>query len=418
MSPCPLCHSVVSEDKLESTTRELEIISLSELCKLMDSAIDSNTLLEMIITMTPDIVESEEASIVLVTEDRTEMVFCFAASGKSEVLQKIRLKYGEGITGWVITEDMPAVVNNVESNPKFCRRVDDKIGFKTRNILCVPIKVGNRVIGALSAVNKRNNKDFNFLDLKICEAIASQAGVAIERAKLIEENMKAARLAAIGETMTGLAHCVKNILNGLKGGEYIVNKGLEKNNPEQVKNGWCLVEKHIEKISSLVLDMLSYAKDREPDYSEVDINELIGELIELLRERALICNVKLTKKVDRNLKKVVIDSKGILRCFVNLVSNAIDACSETGGIVTVRSRLDDGGYFIVEVSDTGCGMDEKTQEILFTKFFSTKGSKGTGLGLPVAYKIIKEHRGMISVKSSLGEGTTFSIRLPLKPLQK
>ena len=139
MSTCPLCYSFKTEDRLEATMRELEILSLTEMCKLMDSAIDRDTLLDMIIRMTPDIVEAEEASLVLLSEDRSEMMFCFASSDKSDSLTRIRLSYGEGITGWVISEGLPALVNDVENHPRFCRRVDDKIGFKTRNIFTLSL---------------------------------------------------------------------------------------------------------------------------------------------------------------------------------------------------------------------------------------------------------------------------------------
>jgi signal transduction histidine kinase len=125
--------------------------------------------------------------------------------------------------------------------------------------------------------------------------------------------------------------------------------------------------------------------------------------------------VEIKTKTDENLHKVTLDSKGILRCLVNLIGNGIDACSERGGVVSVESRLDSDDYFELAVSDTGCGMDQDTLKVLFRKFFSTKGSKGTGLGLPVVHQIVKEHQGSITVKSEPGHGTTFSLRLPRHP---
>ncbi len=406
---------LMGEEKLSDLMHEMAFISLVEICKLMNLALDLHTLLTTIIQMTPGILESDEASINLLTEDKEEIILYFTTSDKDDRLQKIHLKYGEGIVGWVIREGKPVIVNDVDKDSRFCRKVDKMIDFKTRNILCVPIEIENNIVGALEVLNKRNNKDFDSFDSRICEAIASQAGIAIERARLIEENLKSARFAAMGETVAGLAHCIKNLLNGFKGGEYIVNRAIEKQDMAMVSNGWNMVEKNITRISTLVLDMLTYVKDREPEYSEVDLNNLLEEAKELLSAQAERVGVEIKTKTDKNLNKVILDPKGILRCLVTLIDNAIDACSEKGGSITIESSLDSDDYFRIEVSDTGCGMDQETLSVLFTKFFSTKGSKGTGLGLPVVHKTVKEHKGSIDVKSEPGQGTTFSIGLPRYP---
>jgi signal transduction histidine kinase len=246
--------------------------------------------------------------------------------------------------------------------------------------------------------------------------LRARIGACLEKKRLHDrEKEQQERLVAMGETIAGLAHCVKNLLNGFKGGEYLVNRAIKKQDMGMISNGWNMVEKNIDRISTLVLDMLTYVKDREPEYSEVDLNNLIEEARELLSIQAGKVGVEIKTKTDENLNKVTLDSTGILRCLVNLIGNGIDACSEKGGYVTVESRLDSDDYFELEVSDTGCGMDQDTLNILFTKFFSTKGSKGTGLGLPVVHKIVKEHQGSITVKSEPGHGTTFSMRLPRHP---
>jgi signal transduction histidine kinase len=246
--------------------------------------------------------------------------------------------------------------------------------------------------------------------------LRARIGACLEKKRLQDrEKEHQARLVAMGEIIAGLAHCVKNLLNGFKGGEYIVTRAIEKQDMAMVSNGWNMVEKNMARISTLVLDMLTYVKDREPEYSEVDLNKLIEEAKELLVIQAGKAGVEIKTKADKNLEKVTLDQKGIYRCLVNLIGNGIDACSEKGGAVTIKSSFDSDDYFKIEVSDTGCGMDEDTLKVLFTKFFSTKGSKGTGLGLPVVHKIIKEHKGSIDVKSEPGQGTTFSIRLPRHP---
>lgn len=275
------------------------------------------------------------------------------------------------------------------------------------------MRVKDNVIGAIEVVNKLDNNNFNNYDLKMCEAIASLSSVAIERAKLIEENIKAAKLAGIGQAVAGIAHCVKNILNGLKGGEYLVNRGMEKGDKKSLQDGWNMVGKNIKKVSTLVLDMLYYSKERQPEYEYVKLEEILRDVKELYDVEAEKFGISIEIISDSRIDRVEIDPKGIYRCLVNLVGNAIDACSENKGKITIEPKYYDDKYFFIYVMDSGQGMDEKTLQNLFTKFFSTKGSKGTGLGLPVTNKIIKEHKGDIQVESTVGKGTTFKIKLPL-----
>lgn len=346
------------------------------------------------------------------------MVF-YSVSGKNaEVLKKVNLKYGEGIVGNVIEKNKSEIVNNPESDERFCKRVDKETGFYTKNILCVPMKTKDKIIGAIEVVNKIDKKGFSNFDLLMCEAIASISSFAIERSKLIEENIKVVKLAGIGQAVAGIAHCVKNILNGLKGGEYIVNRGMKINDYKSVQDGWNMVEKNIKKVSTLVLDMLYYSKERKPEYELIELEKTMAEVKELYEVEANKLGVSIEINSDDKIGKVEIDPKGIYRCLVNLVGNGIDACSENGGKITMESRYYDENYFYINVKDTGCGMDQNALQNLFLKFFSTKGSKGTGLGLPVTNKIIKEHKGSIEVESVLGKGTTFKIKLPKYQLRK
>ncbi|MFH1673808.1 MAG: response regulator [Pseudomonadota bacterium] len=272
--------------------------------------------------------------------------------------------------------------------------------------------------------------------------------------RLQAELIKSEKLAAVGQTVAGLAHCIKNILNGLIGGLYMVNNVLkkwaagltggtdelllieqrtkaqieeirnEKKPPfSQLMTGWDMVERNINKVSDLVLDLLSYSKDREPRYEKCDPNNIASEVCELMEAKANEQNIVLIKDFDRGIGEVYLDPVGIHRCILNLVSNAIDACvydpdKEKGWYVKVTTRPDKDGGVIFATTDNGCGMDEEVKEKLFTEFFSTKGARGTGLGMLVTEKVVKEHSGAIDVESQLGKGTIFTIRLPGKEFLK
>lgn len=390
----------------------IELISLTEICTLLGLTMDRQEILRTLTTMTPEIVEAEEAVIVLLSEDRDEMLFSCGVHEESEELTHFRLKYGKGVPGWVIHEGKPAIINDPASDSRFKDIIGEETGFITRNLISVPIRLKDGVIGALCVANKKDSRDFEPLDLKLCEAVAGQAGVAIERAALMEENIRNARLAAVGETVAGLAHCMKNILSVLKGGEFVVERSIEKNDPVHLKEGWKVIRSGVDRISDLVLDMLAHVKEREPEYSEVDPGKLVADSIELLREFAQEKGAELKFSDSEAPGPVSIDKTGIFRCLLNLIKNGIEACCEKGGTVTVALESGPEGYFTLRVSDTGCGMDEAILHRIFTRFFTTKGSKGTGLGLIVVDKIVKEHGGLIEVSSTPGEGTTFCLRIP------
>jgi len=264
-------------------------------------------------------------------------------------------------------------------------------------------------------LNKENDAKFTVEDQEFLQAIATQAAIAIENAKLHGQIVKNERLAAIGQTVSGLAHCIKNILNGIQGGSYILDLGLKKENFANVGKGWEIVKKNNAFMKELVLDMLSYSKEREPEYNTVDPNELVKSVYELMLEKGKEKGVTLLFNPEEKLKEVQIDSKGVKRTVLNLVSNAIDACEGVDDAqVHISVESASVKIFRIHVKDTGVGMPPEIKAKLFQVFFSTKGSKGTGLGLAVSYKIIKEHGGHISVDSEKGKGTKFTIVLPKK----
>jgi len=237
--------------------------------------------------------------------------------------------------------------------------------------------------------------------------------------QLEKELIQSERLAAVGQTVASLAHYVKNILFGLKGGVYLVNEALKEDETDSLKDGWDLVESNMGRISGLVLDLLEYSRERKPEYEKCFPNEIADDVCKLTQESAKEYSIEIIKDFDPSMGEAVMDPKGIHRCLLNLVSNAIDACiydsnEEKKWVVEVRTILEDDGMVKFEVSDNGCGMDEEVKKKLFTSVFTTKEGRGTGLGLLNTQKIVQEHGGTMTVNSQPGEGSTFIIRLPYK----
>ncbi len=238
------------------------------------------------------------------------------------------------------------------------------------------------------------------------------------RRQLIENE----RLAAIGQTVAGISHCMKNILNGLKGGSYLVNTGLKKDDRALLEEGWQNVQQGIERISKLSLDMLGYCRDRTPALSPVDPLQLIRDTVNVVHQAARMEGIEIITRGDEGFS-FLLDASALFRGLMNLIMNAIEACREKEYLPGEAPRVEvffepAESDLVFQVRDNGIGMDEEIQRNLFTRFFTTKESQGTGLGLPVTEKLVKEQGGRLTVESSPGKGSAFTIRLPLREKPK
>jgi len=236
-----------------------------------------------------------------------------------------------------------------------------------------------------------------------------------EENRLRRQLMDQERLAAVGETVAGITHCIKNVLNGLKGGSYMLNVGLKRKDDKLVQEGWGTVQKGIERIGRLSLDMLSYCRDRKPVRIPTDPLKLARETVDLVATAAEQEGIRMSCSGEEG-PLVKLDPETIGRALLNLVSNAVDACRErsypAGESPGVDVRVKRGrGELLFTVADNGVGMTEETRSKLFSRFFSTKDGHGTGLGLCVTDKLVTEHGGDISIESSPGKGSTFTIRI-------
>jgi signal transduction histidine kinase len=305
-----------------------------------------------------------------------------------------------------------------------CRRLKGAEG--TRHIpiimLTVKRKVPDKVRGLDVGADDYIPKPFDYRELSrrvgYWSTVKREVDERVSQIRRLElELIKSERLAAIGQTVASLGHYMKNILFGLKGGFYLVNTSSQDDEADSLKTGWDMLEKNMGRISDLVLDLLEYSRDREPEYESYSPNKIVNEVCELIKEKAKEHDVEIVKELDPSIGEVPLDRRDLHRCLLNLVSNAVDAClfdSSEGKrwVVQAKTILEQDGTLRFDVSDNGCGMDEEVKKKLFTTFFSTKEGRGTGLGLLIAQKIVQDHEGTITVKSQLGKGSTFTIRLP------
>ncbi len=230
------------------------------------------------------------------------------------------------------------------------------------------------------------------------------------------------QLTSLGLVISSISHGIKGLLTSLDGGIYLVNSGMEKNNPTRLKQGWEMVERNIARIRTMVLDLLYYAKDREPALQWFSAQSVVEEVYGVVRGKAKEVGIEVLTDIDPMAGDLSADPKAVRSLLVNLMENALDACRVDKKKSSHRVQLGVRGYpdsIEFEVSDDGIGMDRETREKAFSLFFSSKAGDGTGLGLFVSHKIVQAHQGKIHLESEPNKGTRVIVKLPRRgPMSK
>ncbi|AQT67178.1 Sensor protein ZraS [Anaerohalosphaera lusitana] len=281
-----------------------------------------------------------------------------------------------------------------------------------KSVLCVPVRAGKSVVGALYLASDEVAA-FTEKQAKVCEQVAGEVGLAMENIRLSKEIEKRERVAAAGQTAVNLSHGVKNLLQAIGGASDVMDVSLEREDWKRAKRSWKVLRRNLGRINKLVLDMLEYTKESSPVLSGCDLDGLVRSAVEAMEDEAKEKGVKLEFAEDAKAGVVQLDADKMHDVVLNLVLNAIDAVAKDEGEVRVETGRDEGkGEVWVSVADNGCGVENA--EAIFLPFHTSKTKVGTGLGLPIAKKIVEQHGGRIEVESEKGAGARFVVRLPLR----
>jgi PAS domain S-box-containing protein len=232
--------------------------------------------------------------------------------------------------------------------------------------------------------------------------------------KLEKEKIEAERMAIVGQTVAGLAHGIKNLINALDGGMYFLKSGLGKGDIKRVQKGIETLTRNIERIRLFSKAFLNYSRFRTITPTLCNPVDIVTEVVESFAAKVKENKITIKLEADQNIPPASLDYEKIHECMTNLVGNAIDSFvnvdKDRDKTLWIKVYDEEGSIYI-EVKDNGCGIDKDHRQRLFNKFFTTKGLEGTGLGLLMTQKIIKEHGGNISVLSKKGQGSIFRLRL-------
>lgn len=272
-------------------------------------------------------------------------------------------------------------------------------------------------IGQLSSAFTQMTFDLKKADEKLVEWAKTLEQKVEERTEELRKTqnqlLQSEKMASLGKLAAGVAHEINSPLTGILTYSSLLHKAKKDDDPD--KEDLEVIVNETNRCKMIVKGLLEFARQTEPQKALSDITEVINKSINLISHQASIQNVKIDKKIQPDIPKILIDGGQIQQVFINILLNAIEAMPQ-GGTLTISSGIKDD-LAVIEFTDTGIGIPEGNLPKIFDPFFTTKKQgKGTGLGLSVSYGIIERHRGKLDVKSQVGRGTTFTVKLPIKEI--
>lgn len=408
-------------DPAEVSNDSLNLVYQTALA--VSQTLDLDQLIEKLIDLILESIGPDRACIML-RDEESKQIQPRMTKNRVGFADDQTLKISRSIVDYV-TEKQEGVITSDAINDDRWDSQASILKMGVSEAICVPMqgRYGNEGViyidtrtppGKLAEI--KSGSRFTDEHLKLMIAIGHQAALAIEDTNFYSAMIQSERMAAMGQTIAMLSHHIKNILQGINGGSYLVKSGISKSELEVIDTGWKIVEKNQAKISQLVMDMLSFSKDREPDMTLSNINSVIDDVIELMQNRADDQNIELIWTAKPNVPDSQFDSEGMHRAILNVVSNGIDACEKIENAkIQVECCLNSIDQRIeIVINDNAGGIPNENLHKIFGLFESGKGNRGTGLGLPVSKKILVEHGGDIEVKSELGQGSTFLLYFPFQ----
>lgn len=414
----------VGERLEEVSEREEQLKTIGEIGKLLPQALDMADLPRALIHQVMGLVRGEASSVALV--DKTgQLVFQMCLDWQGQEISYMKgqmIPRGKGIAGQAAECKESVIVPDVRESSYFYPDIDELTGFESKSMLAVPMLYQNEVIGVIEVVNKCDGTPFTEKDAKLVEAIVSFAAIAVQNAiyseQLEEALVNLAReramkiaignLALVKDVATTFVHRLNNVVGtipvAIQELRRLVDSG-DKRLAHYLNN----IERDVQRLVEMADEMRRPLRSQEPE--ELSLDSLLEEVM----TRIVVPNgITVNKDLADGLPTFVAVPMHIQEVFFNLINNAIEAMPE-GGDLTIRSRLveGEGGTWIeVDVTDTGQGMSPETLSRLFTLFFTTKKKKGLGLGLWWCKTYLQGLSGDLVVRSEVGQGATFTVRLP------
>lgn len=425
---------LVLRDDSSYTQRVQELTTLMDLAVIFTSSAEADQLLAQVLERVQAAMQIDAGAILLVEPGTQSLIFRAAVGAYRDQVGRPRVPLGRGIAGWVCREGVPVIVPDAHQDPRFSPEVDGRTGFRAHSMLCVPLRIHDAAIGAIQVAHGQPARLFSPEDLNFLFAIAAQTSVALENARLFaelndsyirlrqaqDELVRAEKLRALGQMGTGIAHDLNNMLTAVLGQAELLK--LHVSDPS-LREALLTLETAAADGVEVVRRLRDFSRQRPADrLAPCDLGQRIQEALELTsprwRDEAQRQGAPIEVRIDLPELPRILGHEGEVReVLMNLILNAADAMPR-GGVLSFAARLSDPPqspapplrWVELDVRDTGVGMTAEIQQRLYDPFFTTKGVRGTGLGLSVVYGIMERHGGSIRVATGPGQGTMFTLR--------
>lgn len=399
---------------------------LIELSRTLTSTLELQPLLRVITEAACEITGSQAASILLIDPASGDLRFVAVPGWQGDRLQQVSVPIDRSIAGWVVRHLSPLIVDDVSADPRFYVQVDRAIDFQTHSILAAPLLFKEQVIGAIEAVNKVAGQRFTQDDVDMLTVLATQAAIAIENARLLEQLQKAYRdLSQLDRLKSDFirvaSHELGTPLALVLGHASYLREHAQADMAPQLD----IVVRSAERLMRIMESLSNLAQleagDVHPLLEPLDLRELIGEVVDTeTRSLAEAKHLTITVALPEQPIELEADRDRIRLALRNLVSNAIKFTPANGQIHVTARR--EGNMAEVTVRDTGVGIVPEALDHIWDPFYQaeeplTRHFSGIGLGLSIARRMVEMHGGRIWCDSTPGRGSTFTFRLPLNPPQ-
>lgn len=388
---------------------------IRQLSDVIGSLLPADQLLARVLDIIVENVDVDRGVVFLRDEQTGELlpeVVRFHGRKSKEAAPVENIMTSRTILNHVVNSREGILCTNVVGDRRFQNeRSVQNLGM--RSVICAPIVAREQVLGVIHLDTPPTRHTYNEHELRLITAIGYQTGLAIENSRLVRSHVERERLAAAGETVAYLSHYIKNILQGVRSGGEVLRRGLERRDFATTEQGWSIVERNVEKAYNLMANMLAFSKEREPRLEMLQVNRIVDEVIESVQKIADDGGIVLLSDLDGTAPAIPLDYDGIYQVILNLVTNALDAVPRGSGRINVRTRYhSESKEVVISVVDNGPGVPPDVRQRIFNPFFSTKGQRGTGLGLAVARKIVEEMGGQIDLRNPADGGAEFLVRCP------
>ncbi len=379
---------------------------LIEISNDLASTLDLEALLDRIVQAAADLSDAEAASILLTDEANGTLHFQSSTNLETPLMRGLSVPVESSIAGWIVTQRKPVIINNAQQDPRHFKQIGKATNIQTDSLLGVPLITKDKVIGVLEAINKRDGK-FTDQDQALLLGLGSQAAVAIENARLFQQS----------DLISELVHELRTPLTSLSAAVHLIQSN--KLSSEKRENYFVIMQRELNRLSEMATNYLDLARiesGRSPyQVSQVDLQEVIQDCIQVMHGKVQEKDLALETSIANSPLVIQGDRARLKQVVINLLSNAIKY-TPPGGKINLALESSNGEASIA-VSDNGVGIPQEYQPMIFEKFYrvpnTEQSTQGSGLGLFLCKRIVQAHQGTIELRSQDGEGTTFTVHLPI-----